>query len=362
MVKFVDLVAQRNRINSKIDKRIKAVLSHGKFILGPEVDELEAKLADYVGCNHCVTVANGTDALQLALMAIDLRPGDEVIVPSFSFIATAEAVAILGGVPIFVDVDLSTFNLDSTQLQSALTKKTKAIIPVSLYGQCAEFDTINEFASEHGLVVIEDAAQSFGARYKNEKSCNVSDIACTSFFPTKPLGCYGDGGAIFTNDAELARLVRQISRHGQDGRYNHVRLGMNSRLDTLQAAILIEKLEILDSETAMKQSIAEKYRTALSEVSDVIAPSILPENESVYAQFTIRHNNRNRAVKVLRKHNVPTAIHYPLPLHQQPAVRVSGLRLEISEHLAETVLSLPMHPYLSDSDIESVTTALGECI
>lgn len=253
MIEFIDLKAQQTRIKDKIDAGIQRVLAHGQYILGPEVAELEEKLADFVGAKYCITCANGTDALQIAQMALGIGPGDEVITPGFTYIATAETVALLGAKPVYVDIDPRTYNLDPTLLEAAITPRTKAIIPVSLYGQCADFDAINAIAAKYGIPVIEDAAQSFGATYKGKRSCNLTTIACTSFFPSKPLGCYGDGGAIFTNDDELAVVLRQIARHGQDRRYHHVRVGVNSRLDTLQAAILLPKLEIFEDEIQLRQ-------------------------------------------------------------------------------------------------------------
>ena len=252
-MEFIDLKAQYQKLKPEIDEAIARVLNHGNFILGPEVEELEDRLANYVGAKHCITVANGTDALQIALMCLGVGPGDEVITPGFTYIATAETVALLGARPVYVDIDERTYNLDPSLLESSITHRTKAIIPVSLYGQCADFDLINAIALRHGVVVIEDAAQSFGASYKGRKSCNLSSIACTSFFPSKPLGCYGDGGAIFTSDDALAKVMRQIARHGQDRRYHHVRVGVNSRLDTIQAAILLQKLKIFDEEIALRQ-------------------------------------------------------------------------------------------------------------
>lgn len=244
MIPFVDLAAQQARIKPALDVAIARVLAHGKYILGPEVTELEEKLQAFVGVGHCITCANGTDALQIALMALDVGPGDEVITPGFSYIATAEAVAVLGAKPVYVDIDPVTFNLDPEGLVAAITPATKAIIPVSLYGQPADFVAINRIAEAYGLPVIEDGAQSFGATQGNSRSGALSTIGCTSFFPSKPLGCYGDGGAIFTSDSDLATRMRQIARHGQDRRYHHIRVGMNSRLDTLQAAVLLAKLEL----------------------------------------------------------------------------------------------------------------------
>src|SRR5690554_7319717 len=284
-MQFVDLAAQQARIKDKIDANIQKVLAHGKYILGPEVAELEQRLAEFCGAKHCITVANGTDALQIAQMALGVGHGDEVIVPGFSYIATAETPAVLGAKPVYVDIDPKTYNMDPAKLEAAITPRTKAIIPVSLYGQCADFDAINAIAAKHGIPVIEDGAQSFGASYKGRKSCNLSTIGCTSFFPSKPLGCYGDGGAIFTNDEELATTMRQIARHGQERRYHHVRVGVNSRLDTLQAAILLPKLAILDDEIHKRQHVAEKYNELLG--SDFITPHIEQHNQSAWAQYTI---------------------------------------------------------------------------
>ena len=269
MIEFCDLKAQQARIKDKIDAGIQRVLAHGQYILGPEVAELEEKLAAFVGAKHCITCANGTAALQIAQMAVGVAHGDEVITPGFTYIATAETVAVLGSKPVYVDIDPRTYNLDPALLEAAITPKTKAIIPVSLYGQCADFDTINAIAARHGIPVIEDAAQSFGASYKGRMSCNLSTIACTSFFPSKPLGCYGDGGAIFTNNNELAKVIRQIARHGQDRRYHHIRVGVNSRLYTLQAAILLPKLEILADEIQRRQegrTVARRKRRRAARV------------------------------------------------------------------------------------------------
>lgn len=258
-MEFVDLQAQQARIKDQINANIQRVLAHGKYILGPEVDELEQRLSAYTGAKFCISVGNGTDALQIALMALGVGYEDEVIVPGFSYIATAETPAVLGAKPIFVDIDPETYNLDPNKLEASITTRTRAIIPVSLYGQCADFDKINAIAEKYDIPVIEDAAQSFGATYKSKKSCNLSTIGCTSFFPSKPLGCYGDGGAIFTNDEELAVVLRQIARHGQDRRYHHIRLGVNSRLDTLQAAILLAKLEVYPNELCIRQTVALRY-------------------------------------------------------------------------------------------------------
>ncbi|CAQ86401.1 MULTISPECIES: DegT/DnrJ/EryC1/StrS family aminotransferase [Photorhabdus] len=356
-MKFTDLAAQQHRIKDKIDANIQKVLTHGKYILGPEVAELEEKLIAYTGAPYCITCANGTDALQIALMAIGIKPGDEVIIPGFTYIATAETVALLGGIPVYIDVKPTTYNLDPARLEAAITPKTKAIIPVSLFGQCADFDEINAIAAKHNIPVIEDAAQSFGATYKGKRSCNLTTISCTSFFPSKPLGCYGDGGAIFTHDEELAKIIRQIARHGQDRRYHHVRVGVNSRLDTLQAAILLPKLDIFDEEMALRQTVATNYNQALNDIGILTTPYIEPHNLSAYAQYTIRVKNRDKLQHKLKAQGIPTAVHYPIPLNKQPAV-ASNIALPVGDEIAQEVISLPMHPYLSIDLINKITSSI----
>jgi UDP-2-acetamido-2-deoxy-ribo-hexuluronate aminotransferase len=361
MIDFIDLKAQQARIKDKIDAGIQRVLAHGQYILGPEVAELEEKLAAYTGARHCITVANGTDALQIAQMALGIGPGDEVITPGFTYIATAETVALLGAKPVYVDIDPRTYNLDPALLEAAITPRTKAIIPVSLYGQCADFDAINAIAARHGITVIEDAAQSFGASYKGRKSCNLTTIACTSFFPSKPLGCYGDGGAIFTNDDELARVMRQIARHGQDRRYHHIRVGVNSRLDTIQAAILLPKLEILNDEISQRQRVAQHYGELFSEMDVVTLPYIESHNVSAWAQYTIQIDSRAGVQERLKVAGIPTTVHYPIPLNKQPAVADNEVCLPIGNAVAVQVLSLPMHPYLTDSQIVQIVEVIA-CI
>lgn len=360
MLNFIDLAAQQARIKSQIDANIQTVLAHGHYILGPEVAELEAELAAYCGAKYCISCANGTDALQIALMALGVGHGDEVITPGFTYIATAETVALLGAKPIYVDIDEQTYNIDPAKIEAAITDKTKAIIPVSLYGQCADFDAVNAIAAKHKLPVIEDAAQSFGAIYKGTKSGNLSTIACTSFFPSKPLGCYGDGGAIFTNDEQLATVIRQIARHGQDRRYHHIRVGVNSRLDTLQAAILLPKLAILEEEMQLRQQVAQMYATAL-QAAGLAAPFIEPHNRSAYAQFTIRIQNRSAVQTALKEAGIPTAVHYPIPLNKQPAV-ASDVSLPVGDLVAEEVLSLPMHPYMTQEQVQQVVAALKSAL
>lgn len=349
-IQFIDLSAQQARIREQLEQRIKDVLSHGKYILGPEVVELEERLRDFTSSRYCITCANGTDALQIALMALEVGGGDEVIVPGFSYIAPAEASALLGAKPVYVDIDPGSFNLDPNTLEGAINSRTKAIIPVSLYGQCADLDAINGIAEKHGIPVIEDAAQSFGATYKGRSSCNLTTIGCTSFFPSKPLGCYGDGGAVFTNDEVLARTMREIARHGQSGRYNHVRVGINSRLDTLQAAILLVKLKILSDELALRQDVADRYNTLfLDKLGQKIIdlPRIATENASAWAQYTLRVCNRDECRSVLEDAGIPTAVHYPFPLTQQPAVGDARTSVPESERASRQALCLPMHPYLN---------------
>ncbi len=361
-MEFIDLKSQYRQLKSEIDAGIQRVLDHGQYILGPEVGELEEKLAAYTGAPHCIAVANGTDALQIALMALGVGPGDEVITPGFTYIATAETVALLGAKPVYVDVCDRTYNVDPALVEAAITPRTKAIVPVSLYGQCADFDTINAIAVRHGLTVIEDAAQSFGASYKGRKSCNLSTIACTSFFPSKPLGCYGDGGAIFTQDPELARVMQQISRHGQDRRYHHVRVGVNSRLDTLQAVILLPKLAVLDHEMALRQEVATRYDRLLNEVGIDSTPHVEPHNVSAWAQYTIRVDQREQVQARLKDAGIPTAVHYPIPLNRQPAVQDLSVRLPVGDRIAERVMSLPMHPGLDRASQERVSLALSQAL
>lgn len=360
MIEFIDLKTQQARIKDKIDAGIQRVLAHGQYILGPEVTELEEKLADFVGAKYCITCANGTDALQIALMALGVGPRDEVITPGFTYIATAETAALLGAKPIYVDIDPRTFNLDPKLIESAITSRTKAIIPVSLFGQCADFDSINKVAAKHGIPVIEDAAQSFGATYKGKKSCNLSTVACTSFFPSKPLGCYGDGGAIFTSNEEIAVALRQIARHGQDRRYHHVRVGINSRLDTLQAAVLLPKLEILTSEIDLRQAVAATYRRLFQDAGPFDVPYIEPHCVSVFAQYTVRMNNRELVRTSLMNTGIPTTVHYPIPLNKQPAVADWSLDLPVGDRAADEVLSLPMHPYLSEFQQINIVKAISE--
>ena len=357
-MQFIDLIAQQDRIKDKLNANIQKVLAHGQYILGPEVHELEEKLSAYTGAKYCITCANGTDALQIAQMAFGIGPGDEVITPGFTYIATAETVAVLGAKPIYVDINPKTYNLDIEQLEAAITPRTKAIIAVSLYGQCADFDAINAIAAKYNIPVIEDAAQSFGASYKGKKSCNLTTVACTSFFPSKPLGCYGDGGAIFTNDEALATVIRQIARHGQDRRYHHIRVGVNSRLDTLQAAILLPKLEILDDEMQARQRVAEMYSQLFTAAGITTIPFVEAHNQSAWAQYTIQVDNRDEVQAKLKEQGIPTTVHYPIPLNKQPAVADSNAVLPVGDAVVERVMSLPMHPYLSNTSITTIVDSL----
>ncbi len=359
MISFIDLESQQKKIRGSLDARIAKVLDHGQYIMGPEVKELEEKLADYVGVKHCIGVSDGTTALLIALMALGVKAGDEVITTPFTFIATGEMIALLGAKPVFVDIDPKTCNLNASLLEAAITPKTKAIIPVSLYGQCADYDSINAIAQKHGIPVIEDAAQSFGATYKGRKSCSLTTISCTSFFPSKPLGCYGDGGACFTQDDEMAKRMSQIRLHGQDRRYHHPVLGMNGRLDTLQAAILLAKMEIFDEEVQLRNEVAKRYDELLSmQVNTLVLPHIETHNTSVFAQYTVLVKDRDGVQRKLAEAGIPTAVHYPVPLHLQPVFAVLGLgrgSFSKAEECAQMVMSLPMSPYLSESDQSFIT-------
>ncbi|HRP69068.1 MAG TPA: DegT/DnrJ/EryC1/StrS family aminotransferase [Turneriella sp.] len=361
---FIDLKTQQARIKTQIDANIQKVLAHGQYIMGPEITEIEKRLATYTGAKHCLTVANGTDALLIALMALGVKAGDEVITSPFTFIATGEMIALLGAAPVFVDIDPKTYNIDPTKIEAAITPKTKAIMPVSLYGQCADFDAINVIAQKHNLPVIEDAAQSFGAEYKKKKSCNLSTIGCTSFFPSKPLGCYGDGGAVFTNDDELAKKMGYIRLHGQDKRYHHPIIGVNGRMDTLQAAILLPKLDIFPEEVTLREKIGARYSSRLA-AHGITTPYIEPYNLSVYAQYTVLVDNRETVQKKLQEHGIPTAVHYPIPLNLQPVfahLNQPKGSFPIAERIAERVVSLPMHPYLDEATQDKIITAVAAAV
>lgn len=355
---FIDLKSQYEALEAEIRSAIDRVLKHGQFILGPEVDEMESALASYTGSRECVAVGSGTDALLVALMALEIGPGDEVIVPAFTFAATAEVVLLVGATPVLVDVEEDTANIDAAQIADAITERTRAIIPVALYGQPADMDQINELAASHDLTVIEDAAQSFGAEYRGRRSCNLSAIGCTSFFPSKPLGCYGDGGAIFTNEEALAKAFREIRVHGQSGRYNHTRIGLGGRMDTIQCAIVLAKLNRLEWEVSRRIEIGERYNTLFDD-RGIRRISQRQNRTSVFAQYTILVDDRDQIVKRLAEHGIPTAIHYPAPLNKQPAYadKCVWADLTVSEKLAKTVLSLPMHPYLKQETQDHIVQA-----
>lgn len=363
-MKFTDLHSQYLPIKDKIEARIAKVLEHGQYVMGPEVYELEAALAKYVGVKHCVTTSSGTNALMLSLMTLGIKCGDSVVTTPLSFFATAEVIAFLGAKPVFVDVDHRTYNLDPDKLQNAIRKNNaKAVIPVSLYGQCANFDEINIVCNRLGVPIVEDGAQSFGAIYKGKKSCSLSEIGCTSFFPSKPLGTYGDGGACFTNDDELANKLRILRSHGETSKYNHVSVGTNSRFNTIQAAILLEKLEVFDAEVASRQAIAELYDKQLSTV--VTTPFIELGSKSVYAQYTVQVDDRDSVMKKLADKDVPTMVHYPIPMHKQIALAYLGYgdsSLPVAEKVVSRVLSLPMHPNLSYAEQLKVIDRLIETV
>lgn len=361
-IDFIDLKTQYQELKNIINTRIQTVLEHGRYILGPEVTELEEALSTYAGTRHAVTCASGTEALLIALMAIGIKAGDEVITTPFTFVATAEVIALLGARPVFVDVQPDTYNIDPRQITSAITERTRAIIPVSLYGQAADMDEINAIASRYRLVVIEDAAQSFGATYKSRKSCNLSTIGCTSFFPSKPLGCYGDGGALFTSDDALAQTMREIRVHGQSKRYHHTRLGVGGRMDTLQCAIVLAKLERFEWEIEQRLAIGARYSRLLSD--RVVTPKVLPDRTSVYGQYTVQVEHREDVQQRLQELGVPTAVHYPVPLHLQPAYKDLSIanKLPVAEHLSNRVLSLPMHPYMDKDSQDRIVAAVRQSI
>jgi UDP-2-acetamido-2-deoxy-ribo-hexuluronate aminotransferase len=364
---FIDLKTQYRRLKPSIDARLARVLEHGQYILGPEVAELESVLAAYAGSKHCIAASSGTDTLMIAMMALGIGPGDEVITSPFTFIATGEMIALLGARPVFVDIDAQTYNIDPALIEAAITPRTRAIMPVSLYGQCADFDAINAIAARHRLPVIEDGAQSFGATYHGRRSCALSLIGSTSFFPSKPLGAYGDGGALFTDDDALAKIMREIRVHGQDRRYHHPRLGVNGRLDALQAAVLLAKMEVFDDEVTARVRIGARYTRMLRQTAPglVATPSIAPGCTSVYAQYTIQVEDRPAVEARLTELRIPTAVHYPVPLHLQPVFAGLGQgagSFPVAEQAARRVISLPMHPYLTEQQqltvVEAVRTAL----
>ncbi len=357
-MEFIDLKSQYEALRPSINTRIQAVLDHGQYIMGPEVQELESRLATYTGATYCITVASGTEALLIALMAIGIKPGDEVITTAFSFVATAEVIALLGATPVFVDIEPDTCNINAALIEQNITGRTRAIIPVSLYGQPADMDEINLIADKYGITVIEDAAQSFGAVYNGRKSCNLSTIGCTSFFPSKPLGCYGDGGAVFTSDETLAQVMHELRIHGQSKRYVHSRIGVGGRMDTLQCAIVLAKLELFDREVQQRQEIGACY----NEIFDgrISAMHQQPDRTSVFAQYTVAIENRQQVQHRLLELGIPTAIHYPMPIPLQSAYAQFCYpdKYPIAIDMSKKVMSLPMGPYMQRGEIEQVSEAL----
>jgi UDP-2-acetamido-2-deoxy-ribo-hexuluronate aminotransferase len=370
-IKFIDLHSQYTALKPQIQARIDAVLEHGQYIMGPEVKELEDKLAAFTGAKHCITCASGTEALLMSLMALGIGPGDEIVTTPFTFVATAEVIVLLGAKPVFVDVEPDTGNINADLIEAAITPRTKAIMPVSLYGQTADMDAINAIAAKHGnLPVIEDAAQSFGATYKGRQSCNLSTIGGTSFFPSKPLGCYGDGGAIFTNDDALVQAMREIRVHGQSQRYVHTRVGVGGRMDTLQCAIVLAKLERFEWEVQQRKEIGQRYTDQILSLraqqsnpplEAIQPPTIHPERTSVYAQYTVMVPNREALQKRLTEAGIPTAVHYPVPLNEQPAYKHLCCPdcTPVAQQLAKRVMSLPMSPDIKDAQIKQITSALA---
>ena len=371
-IAFIDLAAQRRRIGARMDEAILRVVDHGGYIMGPEVRTLERKLSEFCGAPEVISCANGTDALSLILMAKGIGRGDAVVCPSFTFAATAEVVALTGATPVFADIDPESYNLDPASLKSAIAAaqasglEPKAVIAVDLFGQPADYDAIEAIAAESGLWLLDDAAQGFGARYKSRKIGAIGLATATSFFPAKPLGCYGDGGAIMTADPELAAIIRSLRIHGQGAdKYDNVRIGMNGRLDTMQAAVLLEKLAVFPEEIEARNRIAERYTRALGDA--VATPAVMPGSTSVWAQYTIRvpAERRDAIAAGLKKRSVPTAIYYPRPLHRQTAYAqfpVAGNGLPVSERVAQEVLSLPMHPYLEEAVQDYIISAVRDAV
>ena len=360
---FIDLKTQYAALQGSINTRMQRVLDHGQYIMGPEVAELEAALAQRTGARHCIPVSSGTEALLISLMALGLQSGDEVITTPFTFAATAEVIVLLGGRPVFVDVEPDTGLIDAARIEAAITPRTRAIMPVSLYGQCADMDAIHAIAARHGhLPVIEDAAQSLGAQYRGRESGNLSTFGCTSFFPSKPLGCYGDGGAIFTSDDALAQACREIRVHGQSKRYTHTRVGVGGRMDTLQCAIVLAKLERFDWEVQQRLALGARYNQ-LCDAADIARMVQREDRTSVFAQYTVRVANRAQVQDRLKAAGIPTAVHYPIPLNRQPAyLELCSTPTPVAEQLAAEVMSLPMSADLFGSDLDRVVTALSVAV
>lgn len=363
-MEFIDLKSQQALIRADLEKRIMAVLDHGAYIMGPEITEMEEALCKHTGAKHCIGVASGTDSLLIALMALGIGHGDEVITVPYTWISTAEMIALAGAKPVFVDIQEDTWNMDPAQLESAITEKTKAIMPVGIYGQTADMTAINAIAAKYNLPVIEDAAQSFGATHHGEQSCNLATIGSTSFFPSKPLGCYGDGGALFTNDDEIADLMRQIRVHGQKQKHHHPVLGINGRLDTIQAAVILSKMSLFDAEIAKRQEVADRYSQAISH-SDFVKgglqlPQVAHGNSSVWAQYTMLSPDRDALHEKLKAAGVPAVSYYAVPLHLQPVFAYLEHKqgdFPVTERVADQCISLPMNPYLTNEEIDQVVGA-----
>jgi UDP-2-acetamido-2-deoxy-ribo-hexuluronate aminotransferase len=362
-IDFANLKLAYQEHKQEFETEILEVASSAGYIMGPKVKALEENLQDFTGAKHAISCASGTDALLLAMMALDIKPGDEIITTPFTFIATAETIAFLGATPVFVDIDEVSYNIDASKIEDKITNKTKAIIPVSLYGQVSDMEEINTIAEKYNLPVIEDAAQSFGATYNNKKSCNTSTIGCTSFFPAKPLGCFGDGGAVFTNDEALAKKISSLRLHGQTKRYYHKYIGMGGRLDAIQAAVLNVKLKYYNEDISRRQGVAKKYSAFISD--NIIKPLISDNKTSVWAQYSIRVNNREEVQARLKEQGIPTAVHYPLPLHMQECFKYLGLNegdFPIAEKVAKEIMSLPMNPYLSTEEIKYIANQLNNIL
>jgi len=367
-MQFIDLQAQQNRIRGKIEENIKKVLDHGKYIMGPEIDALEKRLAGFVGTTYAIGVSSGTDALLMPLMAYEVGPGDAIFTTPFTFIATAEVIQLLGATPVFVDIQPDTFNIEPGKLEAAIQRtikegklKPKGIIPVDIFGQAADYDEINDIARQYDLFVLQDAAQGFGPLYKGRKSCSNAHVGATSFFPAKPLGCYGDGGMIFTDDRKLYDIMVSIRVHGQGkDKYQNVRIGVNGRLDTLQAAILLAKMEIFEEEIELRQTVARRYREVLKPY--VTVPFVREYNVSAWAQYSVLHPRRDEVINALKKEGIPTAVYYPISLHMQEAFTHLGYKkgdFPISEKVSTEIFSIPMHPYLAAADQERIASVIG---
>ena len=360
-MEFIDLKTQKILLESSINNRLQKVMDHGAYIMGPEINELE-KLEEFSGSKNCITVASGTDALLISLMAIGLQPGEEVITTPFTWVSTVEVITLLGGIPVFADIEPDTCNIDAAQLKDLITDKTRAIIPVSLFGQPADMDVINYIAEKNNLIVIEDGAQSFGAEFEGRKSCNLSHIGCTSFFPSKPLGCYGDGGAIFTNDDEIAKISKQLRVHGTETKHWHTRVGIAGRMDTIQAAVVLAKLDVFQDEVNARLNIGQRYNE-LFDQNGVPRVKQRSNRTSVFAQYTIFVENRNQVTEKLKEKGIPTAVHYTHPINKSPAYSVYCRDdTPFSDKASEKVLSLPMHPYLELKDQDFIVESLLKCI